>query len=84
MEINIKADNIEDFEQKYLDNIDRIFVEDITVNLETTDSFWQELIKPVVENSLPSFNFLTGENIKLEPIKFKSVYLHKYGRIVRV
>lgn len=84
MEINIKADNIGDFEQKYLDNIGRGFVEDITVNLETTDSFWQELTTPTVENSLPSFNFLTGENIKLEPIKFKSVHLPKYGRIIRV
>lgn len=84
MEIHIKSDSIEDFEQKYLDSVGRGFVEDITVNLETTDSFWEQLIKPTVESSLPSFNFLTGENLKTDDIEFKSVHLPKYGRVIRV
>lgn len=58
MEIHIKSDSIEDFEQKYFDNTDYKIAENVTVNLETTDSFWEELTNPTVENSLPSFNFL--------------------------
>ena len=81
--ITITANSIEDFEKQYYCNAGINSPLEISVELNTDDSFWSELINPTLKNPIIPFNEnLLKENITAN--NFKTVFCPKYGSITYI
>lgn len=79
-----KIKSLEDFEEKYYKlNNNKLPTETIIRLYEVEDKFLED-IKTMVEEQLSYVSFLLGEessDIDLNTVKFRDVYLPKYGNI---
>jgi hypothetical protein len=81
--ITIVANSIEDFEKQYYCNAGINSPLDISIELNTDDSFWSELINSALKNTIITINEnLLKENITAND--FKTIFCPKYGNITYI
>lgn len=79
--MRIKANNTEDFENQYYQQFDNKIPMEINIELDTNNTFWEELTKTAYNNSIQSLKFM---GITIPDFKsITQVFIPEYGNIKR-
>lgn len=80
--MKIKANNTEDFEKQYYNQFNGEHQINISIELHTVDSFWEELIETPFKNTVASLQF-SNDVVKdnITALSLKTVFHPKYGNI---